>query len=483
MTAPLEQNCSSPFLQNSHSPHESTMQPTPTRSPTLYFVTPSPTADTTPAISWPGTMGKMALPHSSRTWWMSLWQMPANLTSMRTSSSRRSRCSTVRASKAAPALGATRAGVEIKRMSPSWWVATLFGPAQPHPDSFPVHGSARSCATRVTASPAATWRRRGRPGHPSTCGPSRGSSDRPPGPRRTAPSWGSAARGRGGRSAPRRRQAPRARGCSGRRRGWAGSPHLEVAVEDLLHVGDGVEQLSHAAVAEHLARHRDDQGVGGREGVEREHPEARRAVEQHDVVCRVEPLEGRPQDVLATGARKEHGLGTGEVDGRGHEVDALLARDDDVPDLGAAGEDVVDRALDGVGVDTEGEGQARLRVEVDEQDAPTELGERGTDASDGGRLGDPALLVRQGDRRAATVTSGASRAAARGGGAVARGGAGRHAASVSGRAVRTPSSSAGHARHVTEPTRPHSDRGGARRVGRQCATTGSRGQARARAVG
>ena len=35
------------------------MQPTPTRSPTLYLVTPSPTAETTPAISWPGTMGKM----------------------------------------------------------------------------------------------------------------------------------------------------------------------------------------------------------------------------------------------------------------------------------------------------------------------------------------------------------------------------------------------------------------------------------------
>ncbi len=42
----------------------------------------------------------------------------------------------------------------------------------------------------------------------------------------------------------------------------------------------------------------------------------------------------------------------------------------------------MDRALDGVGVDTEGEGQTRLRVEVDEQDAPTELGEGRTDARD-----------------------------------------------------------------------------------------------------
>src|SRR5690348_1958849 len=143
MTAPLEQNCSSPFLQYSHSPHESTMQPTPTRSPTLYFVTPSPTAETTPAISWPGTMGKCALPHSSRTWWMSLWQMPANLMSMRTSSSRRSRCSTVRASKGAPALGATSAGVEIKRCLLRGGLATLSGPAPPHRGSFPTFGISR----------------------------------------------------------------------------------------------------------------------------------------------------------------------------------------------------------------------------------------------------------------------------------------------------------------------------------------------------
>lgn len=52
------------------------MQPTPTRSPTAYFVTPGPTSETTPAISWPGTIGKIASPQPSLTWWMSEWQMP-----------------------------------------------------------------------------------------------------------------------------------------------------------------------------------------------------------------------------------------------------------------------------------------------------------------------------------------------------------------------------------------------------------------------
>ena len=46
-----------PALQLSHSRQESTKQPTPTRSPTLYLVTSEPTAVTMPAISWPGTIG------------------------------------------------------------------------------------------------------------------------------------------------------------------------------------------------------------------------------------------------------------------------------------------------------------------------------------------------------------------------------------------------------------------------------------------
>ena len=64
-------------MQFSHSRQESTRQPTPTRSPTTYLLTSEPISATVPAISWPGTNGKMALPHSSRAVWMSEWQMPA----------------------------------------------------------------------------------------------------------------------------------------------------------------------------------------------------------------------------------------------------------------------------------------------------------------------------------------------------------------------------------------------------------------------
>ena len=50
-TSPARQYCSSPALQFAHSRQESTKQPTPTWSPTLYLVTSEPTAVTTPAIS------------------------------------------------------------------------------------------------------------------------------------------------------------------------------------------------------------------------------------------------------------------------------------------------------------------------------------------------------------------------------------------------------------------------------------------------
>ena len=56
---PTVQYCSNPRLHSGQVRQESTKQPTPTLSPTLYFVTLFPTAVTTPAISCPGTMGKI----------------------------------------------------------------------------------------------------------------------------------------------------------------------------------------------------------------------------------------------------------------------------------------------------------------------------------------------------------------------------------------------------------------------------------------
>ncbi len=82
------------------------MHPTPTRSPAANLVTPGPVRETTPAISCPGTIGKIALPQPSRTWWMSEWQMPAKAMSMTTSCSPGTRRSMVVRSSGAFAAGA-----------------------------------------------------------------------------------------------------------------------------------------------------------------------------------------------------------------------------------------------------------------------------------------------------------------------------------------------------------------------------------------
>ena len=82
------------------------MQPTPARSPTLNFVTPSPTRVTRPMISWPGTIGNVALPHSSRAWWTSEWHTPQKRISIWTSPGRGSRRSTVNGASGARAAGA-----------------------------------------------------------------------------------------------------------------------------------------------------------------------------------------------------------------------------------------------------------------------------------------------------------------------------------------------------------------------------------------
>src|SRR4028119_714216 len=52
---PLPQHCPSPRRQYRHSPQESTMQPTPTRSPTAKRVPPGPTSGATPRGSGAAT--------------------------------------------------------------------------------------------------------------------------------------------------------------------------------------------------------------------------------------------------------------------------------------------------------------------------------------------------------------------------------------------------------------------------------------------
>ena len=91
---------------------------------------------------------------------------------------------------------------------------------------------------------------------------------------------------------------------------------------------DGVEQLADPAVGEHLALQRDDHLVGGRQRVEGEHPQGRRAVQQHHVVAASTSFQRGAQDVLAAGRRQQLRLGAGQLDRGGQQVDAVLGRRD-----------------------------------------------------------------------------------------------------------------------------------------------------------
>jgi hypothetical protein len=173
--------------------------------------------------------------------------------------------------------------------------------------------------------------------------------------------------------------------------------HPEVRVQQAPDVGDRVEELADAAVAEHLALDRDDDLVGRGQRVDRQQPEGRRAVQQDDVVRVPDRRQRRPQHLLALLGRQQHGLDAGEVDGGRQQVDAALEADRDVGGRDAVEEHVRHRLLDVLGIDAEGEREAGLGVEVDEEDRQPGVRERRPEGDDRRRLGHAALLVGDGD--------------------------------------------------------------------------------------
>ena len=98
---------------------------------------------------------------------------------------------------------------------------------------------------------------------------------------------------------------------------------------------------------------------------------------------------------LAADLRAHRDLGAGQVDRADRDVDLALL--DDLGDGHPVDEHVEHRLLDLVGVDALAHRQVALRVEVDREDAMPGLGEGDGEVEGGGRLGDAALLVGEGD--------------------------------------------------------------------------------------
>src|SRR3954452_2608748 len=158
---------------------------------------------------------------------------------------------------------------------------------------------------------------------------------------------------------------------------------------------EGVLKLDEAAHREVLALDRHDHLVGGGECVHGQQSEAGRRVDADEVVVIADAVDRLLQRPLAAdlGAHRYHRAG--EIDGCDRDV--YLAGDDDLRKRDVVDEHVEHALLDLVRIYALGHGQVALRVHVDAEDAVAGLLEGDGEVESGGRLGDAALLVSEGD--------------------------------------------------------------------------------------
>ena len=106
---------------------------------------------------------------------------------------------------------------------------------------------------------------------------------------------------------------------------------LEVEVEPLAHLVDGVQQQGHAAQAEELALQRDEHAVRDGQRVDREQAQRRLAVDQDEVVLLADRAQHPGQRHLPGDLVDQLDLGGGEVDvGRQQVQPGHVGLDEDV---------------------------------------------------------------------------------------------------------------------------------------------------------
>ena len=173
---------------------------------------------------------------------------------------------------------------------------------------------------------------------------------------------------------------------------------LQVRVEVLPHDLDRVEQLPQAFEREVLGLDRDQHGVRRRERVERQEAQARRAVDDDEVVGAARARERLLQHALALVEVDHLDLRADQVDVARHHVQKRhLGLERGLLDGHLPGEHLVDAAGDGPLVDAERRRAVRLRVGVDQQRGVLVGRERRGEVDRRRRLADAALLVRDRD--------------------------------------------------------------------------------------
>ena len=178
---------------------------------------------------------------------------------------------------------------------------------------------------------------------------------------------------------------------------------LELGIELLLHLIYGLEQLFQALGGQILRLDGDYDPVGGGQRVDREHPQGGLAVNQDMGILSLHGVQILPQDGLAAHGVHQRNLHAGELDVGGHQVHALRVVQDAL--AGAqrlVHQDTAHRVGQGkgqlvrLGV-AQADGQAALRVPVDQQHFLSGLRQPNPQVRAGGCLANAAFLVGDGD--------------------------------------------------------------------------------------
>src|ERR1700674_38269 len=174
---------------------------------------------------------------------------------------------------------------------------------------------------------------------------------------------------------------------------------LQPRVQPALDALHGYQQLLHALEGEEFGLERNQDLVGGDQGVDHDQVERWRAVDDDEVVALLGRFQLVAQDALTPDLVDQLIFGAGKLNVSRNVVNAHLRRFlHDIHHRGfGVDQEVVDGFLD-VAWRLHVQGEMALRVKVDEQHPLTQLGQRGAEVYGGGGLAHTPLLHRDGDR-------------------------------------------------------------------------------------
>ena len=174
---------------------------------------------------------------------------------------------------------------------------------------------------------------------------------------------------------------------------------LQIRVDPVLNLLDGVLQQSDCAQREELSHQRDDHTVGGGERVDGQQPQAGLAVDDDHIVVITHCAQGAGEDLFAANLGDQLDLCCGEVDVGRHQVYPGNVCGDECVGNGDVllQHHVVNRGLQLMRISAQSGRERPLGVEVDHEHPAAVLRECGGQIDGGGGLPHPALLVDHGD--------------------------------------------------------------------------------------